>query len=160
FYRGKDVDLCLRSWLAYAEGLDAPPDVSAAWCVDRLLGVLRRERWAVALDGAEVVQYEDGPWRGRFVHPALGRRLEELCPEPTPGAVALTTRFRLPTLERRPFMRVLTLDRLDAASARSLLSSLGVRGDDAALDAAAEAAGRHAKAVELLGTYLVRFCVG
>src|SRR5262249_13620837 len=53
FYRGKDADLCLREWLAYAEGLDAAPDVSASWCVDRLLAVLRRERWAVVLDGAE-----------------------------------------------------------------------------------------------------------
>src|SRR5689334_18568070 len=81
FYRGKDVDLCLREWLAYAEGLAAPPEVSAAWCVDRLLGVLRRQRWAVVLDGAEVVQYEEGPWRGRFIHPDLGRLLEELGSE-------------------------------------------------------------------------------
>ena len=29
FYRGKDSDLCLREMLAYAEGLDRPPDVSA-----------------------------------------------------------------------------------------------------------------------------------
>src|SRR5437762_2959708 len=37
FYRGKDSDLCLRAMLAYAEGLDQPPDVSASWCVDRLV---------------------------------------------------------------------------------------------------------------------------
>src|SRR5262249_46439674 len=61
FYRGKDADLCLREWLAYAEGLPAPPEVAASYCVDRLLGVLRNERWAVVLDGAEVVQYEEGP---------------------------------------------------------------------------------------------------
>ena len=34
FYRGKDSDLCLREMLAYAEGLDQPPDVSASWCVE------------------------------------------------------------------------------------------------------------------------------
>src|SRR4051812_37557947 len=27
FYRGKDVDRCLREWLAYAEGLAGPPEV-------------------------------------------------------------------------------------------------------------------------------------
>lgn len=154
FYRGKDVDLCLRDWLAYADGLDAPPEVSAAWCVDRLLPRLRRERWVVVLDGAEVVQHEAGPWRGRFVHPDLGRLLEELGSEATPGALVLTTRFELPTLTRRPFVRLVSLDRLDEASARELLRSLGVTTDERRL---ADLAGRHAKAVELLGTYVTRF---
>src|SRR5262249_50667656 len=115
------------------------------------------ERWAVVLDGAEVAQHEEGPWHGRFVHPELGRLLEELASEATPGAVVLTTRFPLPTLERRPFARLLSLAGLDAASARDLLSSLGVQGAAADLDALAALAGRHAKAVELLGTYAVRF---
>lgn len=154
FYRAKDADLCLREWLAYAERLDTPPEVSAAWCVDRLLAVFRRERWAVVLDGAEVVQHEEGPWRGRFVHPDLGRLLEELASEPSPGVVVLTTRFELPTLARRRHVRLVSLDRLGADSARMLLASLGARGD---LDHVAAIAGRHAKAVELLGTYLVRF---
>jgi hypothetical protein len=157
FYRGKDVDLCLRHWLAYAEGLDAPPEVSAAWCVDRLLDVLRRERWAVVLDGAEVVQHEEGPWRGRFVHPDLGRLLEELASEGAPGVVVVTTRFEVPTLARRRFAKVVSLSRLDRDSARALLVQLGVVGDPAQLDRVADAAGRHAKAVELAATYLVRF---
>src|ERR1700722_2159458 len=124
FYRGKDADLCLREWLAYAEGLPALPEVSGSWCVDRLLAVLRRERWAVVLDGAEVVQYEDGPWRGRFLHPDLGRLLEELASAPTPGVVAITTRFDLPTLQYRPAFRRVSLDRLDPDSGRKLLASL------------------------------------
>jgi hypothetical protein len=156
FYRGKDADLCLRSLYAYAEGLSGVPDLSASYCVDHLLPLLRRERWAVVLDGAEVVQYEDGPWRGRFVHPELGRLLEELASEPAPGVVVLTTRFELPTLARR-YARIVGLDSLDEPTARELLVSLGVRGEPAELDAAAAAAGRHAKAVELLGTFLVHF---
>jgi hypothetical protein len=157
FYRGKDSDLCLREWLAYAEGLSALPEVSSSYCVDRLLAILRRERWAVVLDGTEVVQYEEGPWHGRFIHPDLGRLLEELASAPMPGVVALTTRFPLPTLERRPAFRLVNLDRLDPRSARELLRSLGVSGTEDDLDAVAATAGRHAKAVELLGTYLVRF---
>ena len=31
FYRGKDSDLCLRHLFAYAEGMSAPPEVSAAF---------------------------------------------------------------------------------------------------------------------------------
>src|SRR5439155_1609732 len=50
FYRGKEADLCLRQLYAYATG-SAAGDVSASYCVDHLLPQLRRERWAVVLDG-------------------------------------------------------------------------------------------------------------
>jgi hypothetical protein len=160
FYRGKDADLCLRELYAYAEGLPEPPDVSASYCVDRLLPRVQRERWALVLDGAEVVQYEGGPWFGRFVHPELGRLLEELASAPMPGVVVLTSRFPVPELERRRHARTVTLGSLDRESARGLLSSLGVRGEPDDLDAAAATAGHHAKAVELLGTYLARFRQG
>jgi hypothetical protein len=157
FYRGKDADRCLRQLHAYAARMDQPADVSASYCVDQLLPVLRRERWALVLDGTEVVQYDGGPWFGRFVHPELGRLLEELASDPMPGVVLLTTRFPLPELEHRHHARIVTLAGLDAASARGLLTSLGVHGSTAELDAAAAAGGHHAKAVELLGTYLRRF---
>jgi hypothetical protein len=157
FYRGKDADLCVRQVYAYAAGLTRAGDVSASYCVDRLLPILRRERWALVLDGTEVAQYDTGPWFGRFVHPELGRLLEELASAPLPGVVLLTTRFPLPELERRKHVRIVSLAGLDPASARGLLTSLGVRGIPADLDAAAGAAGRHAKAVELLATYLRRF---
>src|SRR5206468_4197381 len=110
FYRGKDADLCLRELYAYAFGLaQAPADLAASYCVDQLLPLLRRERWAVVLDGTEVAQYDGGAWRGRFLHPELGRLLEELASEPLPGVVVLTTRFPLPTLEHRRHARLLGL---------------------------------------------------
>jgi hypothetical protein len=109
------------------------------------------------LDGVEVAQYESGPWQGRFLHPELGRLLEELASAPMAGVVVLTSRFALPELERRKHARIVGLSGLDDASACELLRSLGVQGEDVALRAAAAACGHHAKAVELLGTYLVRF---
>ncbi|GIW82526.1 MAG: hypothetical protein KatS3mg105_4333 [Gemmatales bacterium] len=157
FYRGKDADLCLRRLFAYAEGCHHSNNVSASYCVDRLIPRLRSERWAIVLDGTEVVQFEAGSWFGRFVHPDLGRFLEELASESMPGVVVLTSRFATPELERRRHARIVNLGRLDTNSARLLLRSLGVIGDDAELDAAADVAGFHAKAVELLGTYLVGF---
>jgi hypothetical protein len=157
FYRGKDADLCLRELYAYAAGLAHAADVSASYCVDHLLPILRRGRWALVFDGAEVAQYENGPWRGRFLHPEFGRLLEELASEPLPGVVVLTTRFDLPTLAHRRHARLISLAALDAASARELLTSLGVHGEEKALDAVAAAGGRHAKAVELLGSYLTCF---
>src|SRR6266508_2447330 len=117
FYRGKDSDLCLRELLAYADGLPGPPDVAASYCVDRLLPRLRRERWAIVFDGTEIVQHESGSWLGRFVHPELGRLLEELASEPLPGVVVVTTRFPLPTLQHRRHARVIHLSALDAQSA-------------------------------------------
>jgi hypothetical protein len=160
FYRGKDADLCLRELYAYAAGLTHASDLSASYCVDHLLPILRRERWAVVFDGAEVAQYEDGPWQGRFLHPEFGRLLEELASQPLPGVVVLTTRFDLPTLAQRRHARLISLTALDAASAGALLTSLGVHGDDKALGEAATACGHHAKAVELLGAYLVRYHEG
>jgi len=156
FYRGKDADFCLRQLYGYAEGMDAIPDVAASYCVDRLLPRLRRERWALVLDGTEVAQHDTGAWHGRFLHPELGRLLEELGSEPLPGVVVLTTRFGLPTLAKRRHARILGLTSLDSASARGLLRSLGVAGHDAILDEVAAAGGWHAKAVELLGTLVTR----
>ena len=157
FYRGKDADMCLRSLFEYAEDLDQPPELSASYCVDHLLPRLRRERWAIVLDGTEVVQYDSGSWLGRFLHPELGRLIEDLSAEPMPGVVVLTTRFPLPTLTTRRHCRLVSLSGLDAASGRALLTSLGVRGEPAVLDQVAEAGGHHAKAVELLGTFLVSY---
>jgi hypothetical protein len=157
FYRGKDADLCLRQLYAYAAGQPHAGDVSASYCVDHLLPILRRERWALVFDGTEVAQYDSGSWFGRFLHPELGRLLEELASAPLPGVVLLTTRFAPPELERRKHVRIVSLTGLDPASARALLGSLGVHGSPAELDEAASAGGYHAKAVELLGTYLRRF---
>jgi hypothetical protein len=160
FYRGKDADLCLRSLYAYAEELDHPPELSASYCVDHLLPLLRRERWAIVLDGTEVVQYDSGSWLGRFLHPELGRLLEELASEPMPGVVVVTTRFSLPTLTTRHHARLISLSGLDAESARALLTCLGVHGEPSSLDEVADVGGHHAKAVELLGTFLVRYYGG
>jgi len=157
FYRGKDADLGLRELYGHAAGAAAAPDLSATYAVDHLLPQLRRQRWVVILDGAEVAQYDSGPWFGRFVHPELSRLLEELATEPLPGVVVLTTRFPLPELQRRRHARVVSLAGLDPESARGLLLSVGLRGKAAELDAAAAACGYHAKAVELLGTFLGKF---
>jgi len=157
FYRGKDSDLCLRDLFAYAEGHARPGEHSATYCVDRLLPRLRCERWAVILDGVEVVQHETEPWFGRFVHPELGRLVEELASAPRPGVLVLTTRFAIPGLTQRTHARSIDLAELDSRSAVELLRTLGLEGTDPELAEAVAVCGGHAKAVELLGTYLTRF---
>lgn len=157
FYRGKDSDICLRELFAYAEGFASPPEVSASFCVDRLVPRLRRERWAIVFDGAEVVQHEQGAWRGRFLHPELGRLVETLAEAPMPGVVAMTTRFEVPTLVARRHARLVSLTTLDEESGVALLRSLGVTGAAEELQLTVRAGGGHAKAVELLGTWLRHF---
>src|SRR5262249_10269144 len=93
FYRGKDAGLWLRQLLADVAGTVPTADVSASYCVDRLLELLRCRRWAVVLDGLEVVQYDTGAWFGRVIHPELGRLLGELSSAPARGIVVVTTRF-------------------------------------------------------------------
>jgi hypothetical protein len=156
FYRGKDADVCLRELYGYA-ARTRPTDVAASYCVDHLLPILRREHLVIILDGAEVVQHESGAWAGRFVHPELGRLLEELASEPLPGVVVLTTRFPMPTLEHRRHGRLIDLGVLDGPSARGLLRSVGADGTDQELDETAAAVGWHAKGVELLGTWIAQF---
>src|SRR5207302_1674245 len=55
---------------------------------------------------------------------------------------------------------VVSLSTLDVDSGIGLLRALGVRGDEPWLAEAARACGLHAKAVELLGTYLVHYRAG
>src|SRR4051812_40486213 len=54
FYRGKESDLCLRELYGYATDRSSA-GVSASYCVDTLVPLLRQERWAVVFDGVEVV---------------------------------------------------------------------------------------------------------
>src|SRR5262249_2973566 len=138
FYRGKDSDLCLRQLFGYAVGAETVPEVSSSYAVDRLLPIMQSERWALILDGTEVVQHEEGAWRGRLIHPELGRLLEELASAPMPGVVVLTSRFPLPQLEKRLHVRVVSLASLDSASGQALLKSLGVHGSPQDLAEAAQ----------------------
>src|SRR5262249_47453787 len=119
-----------------------------------LLPTLRRERWALVLDGTEVAQHESGAWFGRFLHPELGRLLEEIASEPMPGVAVFTSRVSLPTLGRGKNAKLVWPAGGGAGRARR---SVGVGGSQAEWDARARAWGFHAKAVELLGTSLHRF---
>ncbi|MCS7046035.1 MAG: hypothetical protein NZO58_06740, partial [Gemmataceae bacterium] len=66
-------------------------------------------------------------------------------------------RFPLPELSTRRHAVVRSLATLDRDSSVALLRSLGVKGSEADLAAAAQACGWHAKAVELLGVWLARW---
>ncbi|HEV8061671.1 MAG TPA: ATP-binding protein [Gemmataceae bacterium] len=153
FYRGKEPDLCLRELYAYASAR-SPSGVSASYCVDTVLPILRQERWVMVFDGIEVVQHEKGSWFGRIQHPELARFLEELAGESLPGVAIITSRFDCADLSHRKHFRAVWPGGLDNASSRHLLESFGVHGAQADIDAAIAACRSHPKAVELLGVYL------
>src|SRR5262245_64345981 len=78
--------------------------------------------------------------------------------EPLPGVVVITSRFPLSTLERRTHARIISLGSLDTASGRELLRSLGVRGTDRDLDAAADRKSTRLNSSHLGISYAV-FCL-
>ena len=156
FYRGKDADLCLRELFGYAEEIGGTPEVSASYCVDRLLPASPRTlgdraRWR---RGRAV---RIGPVVRPLPSSGAGQAPGRAGVRADAGVVVITSRFPLPELERRRHASVVSLGGLDDASAGELLRSVGVVGSEAELRDAAAACGHHAKAVELLGTYLVRY---
>ena len=107
------------SCYAYAEGLDR-----AAGGVGELLrrsaaaDRLRRERWAVVLDGTEVVQHEAGAWCGRFVHPGAGPAARRAGGRADAGRRgADDAAFRCRRWRQRRHARLISLSALDADSA-------------------------------------------
>jgi len=157
FYRGRDADLCLRSLYAYAQGLEVLSDVSASNIVDTLIPLLRAERWAIVLDGLELVQADAPPWPGRILHPELDRLVGELASAGMPGVLVVTSRFALRDHEHRRHGQLISLQRLDAASAVALLRGMGATGGEGELTAAVEWCAGHAKAVELLASFAARY---
>ena len=76
FYRGKEPRSVPARVVRLWHRAQSSANVSASYCVDAVLPILRQERWTVIFDGLEVVQHEKGNWFGRIQHPELGAVLK------------------------------------------------------------------------------------
>lgn len=116
----------------------------------------------LVLDGLEKVQ-DDGARGGRLGHitdASLRQLLLDLGEGYLHGVSAIiTTRFLLDDLEvaEGPYYRAADVERIAVPACIELLRRRGVHGADTALEAIAEACGRHALTVDLIGGYLAAF---
>ncbi|MCW1100074.1 trypsin-like peptidase domain-containing protein [Streptomyces sp. RS2] len=136
--------------------------ISAADCEDGraraeiVASLLHTRPYLFVLDGLEVVQEQRGDQYGTVLSPDLRDFLTFFA---TPGhsSFCLIT-SRAPVVDLIAFMthRQVDVPSLTAATGRELLSLLGVRGSDAALERVAEQWGGHALTLSLIAAYLVK----
>jgi len=120
-----------------------------------LANALRRQRCLLILDGIEPLQHPPGPLEGELKDPALKALFRELSFE-QPGLCILTTRISVKELEGKGEPQHLRrdLEDLGEVAGAALLRSIGVKGSEKDLRAAALEYQGHALALRLLGNYL------
>ena len=135
---------------------DPDPTAGDPWDKgERLAKFVAAQRTLLVLDGLEPMQAEasDHALRGAIKDPSL-RTLLECLARDNPGLCLVTTREPLVDLKDMAGVSDRPLDTLSPVACRALLRIAGVAGTDGELEAAAEALGRHALAVALLGSWL------
>ncbi|HWW75486.1 MAG TPA: toll/interleukin-1 receptor domain-containing protein, partial [Pyrinomonadaceae bacterium] len=144
------IDSALR-WFGDANPAQGSPRDKG----ERLAELIRRERTLLILDGLEPLQYPPGRQEGRLKDPTLRVLLRALAGE-NPGLCVINTRLRVSDLESFGEEEVsqFDLDPLSKQAGAQLLKALGVNGDEAELEQAAEEFKGHSLALLLLGSYL------
>jgi len=134
---------------------DDDPAQGSPWAKgERLAELVRQQRSLLLLDGMEPLQSPSAEERGKVKDPALATLLTELARDNT-GLCVITTRETVSDLvDFSATVRETDLEQISAESGRALLRVGGVRGMDAALEAASRAFGNHALALNLLAAYL------
>jgi tetratricopeptide (TPR) repeat protein len=158
FYQDTDVDHFLEEALKYFG--ETRTDLVGLGRVYALFERLRASGPAVlALDGLERVQEDDEVQKGVLQDPGLKLLMERMSQGAGHATALVTSRFPLVGIDSRK-ARSLALDSLSPPAAAALLRARGVQGGDAALQELADAWGRHALTVSVLGSYLATFAGG
>lgn len=152
--RQTSADMFMAKALAFFGDAD-PTQGSAYERGERLAGLIRQQRTLLVLDGIEPLQYPpNDPQAGQLKDPGLAALLRGLAAH-NPGLVVLTTREPLADLDGyTATTHAHPLDRLSPEAGVALLRHLQITGTEAELHDAAQAAGRHALTLNLLGRYL------
>lgn len=135
---------------------DPDPTKGLPWAKgERLAKLIGRERTLLILDGLHPMQSTYDGDRGRIQDPALSTLLSCLALSSGESLCLITSRERLPELDRFPkTAEQKDLEQISARSGRALLRVGGVRGTDAELEEISGDFGNHALAVQLLAAYL------
>lgn len=165
FYEQQSSDLFFQECanLLLLEDYDFLPQSK----VERVLGALRDGRpHLLILDGLERIQVDRlsafGPKaaaRGAIEHQSIKLLLQSIASGLGRSRVLITTRFRLVDLQEWTdrTVREISLADLSCEGARSLLRGWRISGSDEQLDRIADAFGRHALSLVVVGSYLWHF---
>jgi len=137
---------------------DDPTIGSAVEKGRRLARLVKKQRTLLILDGMEPLQYPPGEvhgFDGKLKDPGMRAFLKELSAGHM-GLCVITSREKVTDLaDRTEFsVKVLELEHLSHEAGAELLKSLGVKGSDRDILAAAEEYDGHALALTLLGRYM------
>ncbi len=134
---------------------DADPTAGSPWSKgERLAKLIAKERALVILDGMEPLQSSLKAEKGHIKDPALFMMLRGLAKE-NPGLCVVTTREPVTDLASyKTGVLETNLEHITPEAGRAVLRVRHVGGPDADLEAATEAFGCHALAVNLLASYL------
>ena len=143
------IDTALR-WFG-----DPDPTQGSPWEKgERLAELVRSRRTLLLLDGLEPLQSGSDFDRGTITDPALQTLMQELGRNGGPGLCVVTTREPVADLAEEPGVLQVDLEQVSPRSGRALLRVAGVTGGDAELEDLVLRFGRHALAINLLGSYL------
>lgn len=120
----------------------------------RLADLVRKEKTLLILDGLEPLQSGHDFEKGKIKDPALSILVTQLARNNN-GLCVITTREKVPELGRFEKSTLQpNLDQISKEAGRALLRVGGVQGTDKQLEAASEAFGNHALAINLLASYI------
>lgn len=164
FYRQGQSQTTSDQFFAHALDWFGDPNPSAGSADDkgeRLARLVCQHRTLLILDGLETMQTAGDADAARLRDPALAALLACLAVE-NRGLCVISTRRRIRDLEGFSDTTALAVEltQLAPQAGMQLLRELGVNGSDDDLYLTSAEYGGHALALNLLGSYLARFCHG
>jgi tetratricopeptide (TPR) repeat protein len=158
FYDRRNTGEFFETALLYMTGGDSAllrqyPSASAR--AHLIAAMLSKGRYLFVLDGLEVMQYQQGDEYGLLINADLRQFLSYFAAPGHQSFCLITSRAPMLDLMEYTTYTHREVTRLSPADGRTLLQSIGVTGDDAALDRVVADWDGHALTLSLLGAFLV-----
>ncbi len=156
FYAEPDVENFFKAALEYVIGKSISQlELSIQARVHFIAAMLSVNRYLFIMDGMEIVQYQSGDKYGLITSDELRMFLEFFAGTGHNSFCLITSRAPVLDLIDYTTYTHRDINRLDSAEGISLLSRIGVKGDETKLHDIVEKWDGHALTLSLLGTFLV-----
>ncbi len=162
FYTRPNVDEFFEAALRYMSGgtIDPAKLPSAGERAKVIGAMLSSGRYLFVLDGLEPLQHQEGDRYGLLKNENLRAFLSYFSAPDSRSFCLLSSRVPLLDLLEYTSYRHRDVIQLSPRDGRSLLRTIGVKGDDDTLEQVVAQWGGHALTLSLLGTYLAEQCEG